>query len=177
MMEYIGSVTGTGSAATLTFTGVPNTYNSLVLKGVGHTTNTSQTEAFIRFNNDSGSNYDYNRGGRDGANDYAFQSENQSYALFAYLPSASLESGAMLSQLDMNIWSYQKASTSPGRVSYMCQANYRHSDTAQIQFLYTGWFDGSTPGGTADVTIISLHMGSGNWGASTKFDLYGRTDS
>jgi len=176
-MEHIGSVSGTGSSATLSLTSIPNTYNSLILKGVGHTTNTSQTAASLRFNSDSNSNYDYNRGGRDGTNNYAFQDENQSSGLFAYLPSASLNVGTMLMQLEMNIWSYQKASTRPGRVSYMCQANYHYSTSAQINFLYSGWFDGSGPGNADDVSSIQLIMATGNWGSNTKFDLYGRVDS
>ena len=174
MMEYIASVQGTGSAATLTFTGIPNTYNSLVMKGVGHTTHTSQDLAKIRFNSDTGYNYVSNRGGRDGTNNYAFQGGGISMAPFAYTPSASLNVGTMLFQLDMNIWSYQKASTRPGCTSFMCQANYRHSDSAQIGFLYSGWYKGDN---TVDVTTINLIMTSGNWGSNTKLDLYGRTDS
>jgi hypothetical protein len=176
-MKHIGSVSGTGSAATLSLTSIPNTYNSLVLKGVGHSTNTGINSANIRFNSDSNSNYDFNRGGRyDNAN-LAFQSENQTAANFAYLPNASDNVGTMLMQLEMNIWSYQQASTRPGRVCFMCQANYHYSTTKQINFLYTGWFDGSGPGNADDVTSIQLDMVTGNWGSNTKFDLYGRVDS
>ena len=145
-MKHIGSVSGTGSAATISLTSIPNTYNSLVLKGVGHSTNTGINSANIRFNSDSNTNYDTNRGGRyDNAN-LAFQSQNQTAANFAYLPNASDNVGTMLMQLEMNIWSYQKASTRPGRVCFMCQANYHFSGTKQINFLYTGWFHGSGPG-------------------------------
>ena len=176
-MEHIRSVSGTGSSATLSLTSIPNTYNSLVLKGVGHTTNTSQTAVSIRFNSDSNSNYDYNRGGRMGVNADADALENQTSGLCGFVPDAGNNVGTMLMQLDMNIWSYQKATTRPGRVSYMCQGNYAFSTSAQVNFLYSGWFDGSGPGTADDVTSIQLIMATGNWGSNTKFHLYGRVDS
>lgn len=63
--ESIASATGTGSSATITFTSIPSTYQSLQLRYIARSTEASASTNFqIRLNNDSGNNYaDHNLDG------------------------------------------------------------------------------------------------------------------
>lgn len=57
--ELISTVTADGSSSTITFSSIPNTYKSLQLRYVAKCSPTNQFSVmgFLRFNNDSGSNY------------------------------------------------------------------------------------------------------------------------
>ena len=57
--ESIATVTGNGSASTLTFSSIPSTYTSLQIRAIGRDTNggTAAGNFLMRFNSDTGANY------------------------------------------------------------------------------------------------------------------------
>ena len=169
MMEHIGSVSGDGSAAVMTLTSVPDTYETLLLKGVGHTTYGSPSAAHMRFNSDTGFNNSFLRGGRKNGATNTGYSTGVSMAQFAYVPGTGQAS--VLAQIEMNIAGYRAAADQPGVCGWFSQSNYIYDSYADAQLIYTGWYDGSN----VDITTISFHLSDGNWGSSSKFDLYGRT--
>lgn len=59
--EAIASITSSGSTAIFDFTSVPSTYTDLVLVFVGTFGGSTNNGQRLRFNNDSGSNYDLTR--------------------------------------------------------------------------------------------------------------------
>ena len=78
-MDHIGSVSGTGSSAIMTLTGIPDTYETLLLKGAGYTSdNAGPVEAYIRFNSDTGSVYDNLQGGTKDGSTYTANAANTS---------------------------------------------------------------------------------------------------
>jgi len=169
MMEHIGSVSGTGSSAVMTLTGVPDTYETLLLKGVAHSTNAASVEAYMRFNSDTDYVYDNLRGGRKDGATFTGNGANTSMNHFAYIPGTNQTS--VLAQIEMNIAGYRAAADQPGVCGFFSQSNFMYDSSDDAQMIWTGWYDGSN----VDITIISFHMSSGNWGTSSKFDLYGRT--
>ena len=176
MLEYIASVGGS-AAATLSFTNIPNTYNSLLIRGACNSTDQSgEQEAYIRFNGDNTtSNYMRTLGGRYGQlSGYGWNGSGASN--FTFVPGYNTHPGWNASQVDMNIFAYQKSSTVPGRPGMMSQGNYHsaNSNYNSVQFLYSVWYMGDN---TVDVTSIQLLIANGNWGTATKFHLYGRTEA
>lgn len=59
--EVIGSITSSGSTSVFDFSSIPSTYTDLVLVYVGTMTGSTNNGIRLRFNNDSGSNYDITR--------------------------------------------------------------------------------------------------------------------
>ena len=168
-MQHIGSVSGTGSSAIMTLTGVPDTYETLLLRGVGHSTNAASVEAYMRFNSDSGYVYDNLRGGRKDGATFTGNGANGSMNHFAYIPGT--DQGSVLAQIEMDIAGYRAAADQPGVCGFFSKSNFMYDGSDNAQMIWTGWYDGSN----VDITTISFHLSSGNWGTSSKFDLYGRT--
>ena len=174
-LEFIGS-TGGAAASTLSFTSIPNTYDSLVLRGYCCAANAGEQEAYIRFNADNTTtNYDRTNGGRYGTlSPYGWNGTNSN---FTFVPgSGQAPAGDLVAQVDMNIFAYRKAATVPGAPGMMCQSNYHSANTNYntVQFLWSSWYTGDN---TVDVTSIELLISNGNWGAQTKFHLFGRTEA
>jgi hypothetical protein len=56
--ESIATITGTGSATSITFSSIPSTYRHLQIRVIGRTPDALTTStAFMRFNSDTGTNY------------------------------------------------------------------------------------------------------------------------
>ena len=177
MLEYIAS-TGGAAVSTLSFTNIPNTYDSLVLRGYCTATIAYEQEAQIQFNGDTNlSNYRRTAGGRYGLlSGYGWNSASGS--LFTFVPGSGIPTygGSIVSQVDMNIFAYRKTATVPGRPGMMSQGNYVSQNTNYntVQFLYSTWWMGDN---SVDVSSIQLQISNQNWGPQTKFHLYGRTEA
>jgi len=177
-LTHIGTLTGSGNPSSLSFTGIPATFASLILKGAAYTGSAAgPVDGLINFNSDSGSNKDANQGGRYNAANYAFQQVNQTAAVFGYIPGTSQASpGPLVCQIDMDIVAYRKVVDQPGNCGWQSQSNYMYTNSPakEAQFLFTGWYDGDN---TVDITTLTFTLSSGTWGTETRFDLYGRSDS
>ena len=169
-MDHIGSVSGTGSSAIMTLTGIPDTYETLLLKGAGYTSdNAGPVEAYIRFNSDSGYVYDNLRGGtKDGAT-FTGNGANTSMNHFAYIPGT--DQANIVAQIEMDIAGYRAAADQPGVCGFFSHSNFMYDSSDCNQMIWTGWYDGSN----VDITTMSFHLSAGNWGTNSKFNLYGRT--
>ena len=176
--EYIASTGSPVGVSTLSFTSVPNTYDSLVLRGYCCADNSAEQEGYIRFNGDNTTgNYSRNFGGRYGTISAQIW-QGSSHSNFTFVPGSGIPTygGSIVSQVDMNIFAYRKDSTVPGAPGMMSQSNYHALTTGynSVQFLFSVWYKGDN---TVDVTSIELLISNGNWGAQTKFHLYGRSES
>jgi len=175
-LEFIAS-TGGAAASTLSFTSIPNTYDSLVIRGACTATFSTEQEGYIRFNGDNTtSNYRRTNGGRYGTLD-GYGWNGATHSNFVFIPgSGQVPAGDLAAQVDMNIFAYRKATTVPGCPGMMSQGNYHSANTNynSVQFLYSVWYTGDN---SVDVTSIELLIANGNWGSDTKFHLFGRTEA
>lgn len=73
--ESIATVTGNGSATSLTFSSIPGTYQHLQIRGIARTT--ADTVFYLRFNSDTGANYSRHSLYGDGATAASFGGGNE----------------------------------------------------------------------------------------------------
>ena len=175
-ITHLGTVTGSGTPSTLSFTSIPDTYASLIIRGVGYTTGAGPEDVYLQFNSTSTANNDGNRGGRFTGANLAYQEENTSFAQCAEVPGYDMATGGQIvTQLEMDLVSYR--GDQPGNITWHAQGCYMYgtstSPSGMCNFQFTGWYDAAP---TVDVATITLRMSSNNWGANSVFDLYGRPD-
>ena len=174
MMEYIAS-TGTPAGSSLTFTSIPNTFNSLYMTGILHITGSSIGGGYFRFNSDSGSNYSYIGAGPYNGNtstgSVTYGAGGEGY--FASIPMASYNVGACVTNVEIELWGYRKAATDPGVAGWLCNNSFTNSSSQNEYRFWTGWYSDQT----SDITQIDLITSQGSWSTHSKVHLYGRTDS
>lgn len=159
----IAEVVTSGSQATVTFSSIPGTYRNLKLIGSGRgSASAIASEVFVRFNGDTGSNYDYARWTRGGTNEQFAQTR----AVLGEFTAATSPSNAA-GGIDILIHNYAGttfnklfsgngglfASTSAsGMASNVMSGNWRS---------------------TSAISSLSLTLASGNFLDNSVFTLYG----
>ena len=161
--ESIASATGTGSSNTITFSGIPSTYTSLQIRGTCRTT--GATQATIRFNGDTGSNYTshqlYGDGTTAAASGFAGSTSISNGGVLAYETSAAAN---LVGVFVLDIHDY--TSTTRNKTTRIFTG--RDENTAGFVRLGSGlWMN------TAAITSVSLIISSGNFTTQTQFALYG----
>lgn len=144
-----------GSATTVTFSSIPQTYTDLVL--VTETTGTTNGALDVRFNGDSGTNYSRIGIYGDGSTTGSFRSSNLAYGL--------ISAGAG-STRTVAVCQFMNYSNSTTRKSYLMRGGDATSGPGFAVYLWRS---------TAAITSISLTgdpIGS-NIGSSSTLTLYG----
>ena len=157
----IASQTLTGSAASVTFSGVPQNFTDLIL-----VTNADVTSAGasinIRFNSDSGSNYSYTTMYGNGSTVASARGSNltKSYIAAYVAPNTALEHTTIT-----HIQNYSNATTNKTFLSRSNRASASNSPGAEA--LVGLWRN------TSAINTIFLSPDSGSFDTGSTFNLYG----
>jgi hypothetical protein len=165
--ESIATVTvGSGGAASVSFTGIPSTYQHLQVRFLGRSSlnnGGSSVNLYYRFNNDTASNYSQHTLRGDGANVYASGSASQG-AMYAGAgiadagSTASVFSGGVMDVLDYSNTNKNK--------TVRVLNGFDRNGGGQIVFSSGAWY------ATTAVNRLDLTTDS-NWVEYTTFALYG----
>lgn len=164
----IQRVAGTGSAGTITFSNIPQTYQHLQIRGIVRCdVATTATFGRMQINSDTGSNYAGHLLFGDGSAATATGSATQTYiSSVARIPGTSATSD-VVGAFIIDIHDYANTSknktirTFNGVDSNTANTNYR------VQLSSGLWMS------TSAITSISLYISSGNFTTSSSFALYG----
>lgn len=169
----ISSVTGNGSATTLTFSSIPQTYKHLQIRGVGKVTALQRSALLgIQFNSDTGTNYTTHRLIGDGSAAAATGETAKTYISFrdsiagsqTSTPSmANIVGGVIIDVHDYASTSKYKTLRGFGGVD----GNYASVDF-EVNLISGLWLS------TSAITSITLYANDA-FTAATKFSLYGFT--
>lgn len=155
------------AAASIDFASLPATYEDLIVVIQGQTSNAAVQSLRVRFNGDTGSNYDYSRWNRF----LAVSSNTTSAVAAAFIEAGSLNSSA---------------STSRASIATIEIPNYRRTSFFKMMQATNAVSDGATAGGqypqlssglwrsTAAITQVTLTLAAGDFTAGTVATLYGR---
>lgn len=170
--EQIAIASGTGSSSSITFSSIPSGYKHLQIRFTGKSTGTSSTSSancWVRFNSDTGTNYQYQTYTGNGA---TISTDRGSGKTEIIVSSIILSSNAAFASMMGN-----------GIIDIV-----DYSDTNKYKVIKVlGGFDtnlttgvvGRTLGGggiwssTSAITSIQLETSTGSWATSSQFALYG----
>jgi len=164
--ESIATVTGTGSASTLSFTSIPSTYKHLQIRYISRSTAGSAGLSGIQVtaNSDTTSgNYSYHRIVGDGASASAY---GQSGLDYIGLNSNSANTSGMYAVGVLDILDY--TSTNKGKTFRLLTGGDLNNTLGIITLRSQGWFATS-----AAITRIDLTTSVGNFDTNSTFALYG----
>lgn len=158
--DLIASSTLGSAATTITFSGVPSTYNSLriILRGAC----ASQAFPVIRFNGDTGTNYTYMSYEGVGTSIYTFRGTGNDYA---YLTGGNLDwDNSKISTIKIDILGYKNTSV---RTNIVALNGADRNGAGGVSVTTNVWANTST------VTSIELGARGVNFLAGTTASLYG----
>jgi hypothetical protein len=168
--ESIATVTGTGSAGSITFSSIPSTYKHLQIRAIAKDTNTAGNTTLsveMRFNGDTGSNYAYHelRGDGSTASTNAASSQTKIVVFNASLRETVATSSMGVSIIDVHDYS---STTKNKTVRYISGVNKNLGTTDDRISLGSGlWIN------TAAITSVTLIPTQTAFSTSTVFSLYG----
>lgn len=162
--DAIQTVTSNGSATSFDFTSIPQTYTYLEIRGFGSATGASYRNVALRFNGDSGSNYNWrviwsNNNSLSGANTNS-TTEIASVQSFPF----GTQMGSCLFMID-NYTSTTKAKT----VLSYGGASQSSGTTGEVSQGLGTWY--GTPAAITSISV--LNAGANTWTSGTTFTLYG----
>jgi hypothetical protein len=152
----LANVTLGTAVATVTFSSIPATYRDLILVVVG--TGSTTLQGRIRFNSDTGTNYNYQRMSGSGSVASANHQASQTSGFISAIAQATT-TGAL--QMNINIMDY---SATDKHKTIISRADQAANGTDAI---FTRWAN------TAAVTSVQILTSTGNWAIGTTVALYG----
>jgi hypothetical protein len=161
----IATTTLSTSAATITFSSIPSTFTHLQIRGFAQQTNNAGANCTIRYNSDSGSNYNSHylggNGSTTGAGYFTNASTTGGYAFDSANNGSSAFSGFIIDILD-----YTNTNKYTTTKSFSGWSN--NSNSENVSMMSSTWRN------TAAVTNITLqdHSG-GSFAQHSVFALYG----
>ena len=162
--QLIASNTLGSSAASVTFSSIPNTYTDLVLRASIRTDGAGTNYIFSRFNSDTGANYSYTHLGGSGAGASSFRSSSAAFNYY-YNASTAADTSNTFSSLEIYIPSYLASQNKP--VSGF-QTSENNGATAYIGADANLWSSSS-----AITSILLSPSSSNNFVSGSSFFLYG----
>lgn len=168
--DSIATVSGTGSATTLSFTNIPSTYKHLQIRYIGRMNGANTGfPGYIRFNSDTGSNYYWHfLRGRNSTASSGSSGGTATSITIAGFPAANSTANIMGAGV-IDILDY--ANTNKNKVI----RNLAGTDQNQIfDDSYIWLLSGSWNNTNAITSIDIISDGSGReWTSATRFALYG----
>jgi hypothetical protein len=155
-----------GSAASVSFTSIPSTYQHLQIRIISRDTTGSPWGNLLatgRFNSDSGSNYAFHRLYGTGAS--ALATATTSTNRFTFLETASTETANAFSASVIDILDY-KDTNKYKTVRALSGGDFNDAN-GEIDLIGGLWMS------TSAITQIDLTPASGNWAQYSSFALYG----
>lgn len=163
----IGSYTGDGTAGTTTFSSIPDTFSALIIRFVGRSTDgVALVNVQVRFNADSGANYDYQLLTGSGAAASSSGSVGNTFLAIGAVPGASATAN-FAGSAEMIVPRYAdttffKASTADAwGASSPATADFRNR-------RFAGQWRS-----TSAITSVTVFLGSGNFVTGTVVELWG----
>jgi hypothetical protein len=167
-MNLIGSINISGTSSGGTLSSIPQTFNNLYILGTSRQDNASTgASIIIRFNGDSGSNYEYRAIEAYGTIAYT-QNVTSTSNTYGWLASgAAANSGTSVwSSLSAIVGGYSRTNIYKPVMCFSAHLT-TSSSNAQHNWSYSEWKN------TNAITSIDIVAGSGQFIAGTKFDIYG----
>lgn len=169
--ESIASASGTGSSDTITFSSIPSTYQYLQIRMVGKGTSTGSAgtnDAFLTFNNDTGTNYVYHALYGDGSSAGVDAATSQSSIRISRVVASSNAANNNIRGFSIfDIHDY--ASTTKNKTVRNISGTDTNGVASSEMWLTSGlWINTSA---INSITIKST--GTGSWATSTVISLYG----
>lgn len=167
----IEAETLTATAASVTFSSIPQTYTDLILKISARSTSTAGSDIYanlkIQFNSDTGNNYNgiltFGTGTTTGSGSYASQSGN----LFSYA-NGNVTTASTFSNGEIYIPNYTGSNQKVSSVDCVIENN---ATTGFVEFAAERWT------GTSAITTIDVVSLYGSHTADSNFYLYGIKNS
>lgn len=164
-VELIETLTPTGTG-TITFSDL-GAFSHLEIRFSGRSTEAATaTDVMLRFNADTGNNYDRELLRGAGTTAAASEDIGQTHALIATLAGASATSG-LTGSGTIVIPNYRDTNLHKTATSFNVHKSSNSSSGTGIRCWGAAWRN------TAAITSITLALTSGNYAAGTKFSLYG----
>ena len=168
--ESISTVTLTGSSAAITFSGIPSTYSSLQIRGIGRATfaSTSTEGVYITMNGDTAGNYATHHltGNGTSASAGSYSTPNGSYIFANNLIPMDNETANIFGSFVFDIHDY--ASTAKNKTLRAMYGYDNNTSTDSFIRLLSGLWRS-----TSAVTSITFTPELGSFKAGTTFALYG----
>jgi hypothetical protein len=158
-------IVGSGGQADITFSSIPATYEHLQIRGIIRNTNSgTETNARLRFNSDTGSNYRFHYlGGSGSGSGYAGESGAVTFAYAGLASAASSTSGVFGVQL-IDILDYSNTSKNK---TVRSLTGVDNNGSGYIELDSSLWMN------TVAINNISIFFTSGNLAQYSSFALYG----
>jgi hypothetical protein len=150
----LGNLTLASATSTMSFSNIPATYRDLILvTNVTHSA-TNEIELAIRFNSDSGNNYNRISMTGNASTAVSFAEFNQNY-LYVLAASTTVSVG-LIEIMDYSVTNKHKSVLSRGNLS-----------SGRVSATHNRWAS------TAALNQISVSCLSGNFNSGSTFSLYG----
>lgn len=171
--DSIATVTTTAGQTAVTFSSIPSTYKHLQVRGIGRANESNPGDGsgiYLRFNNDSTSNYWYQRmycvrgvSNNNGAGDYQSGTNYPDCGIVTSASQpASIYGGCIIDILDYTNANIKKSAS--------VQSGFCTTSSSTNQYTHTGAF---TRNSTEVINRIDLVIGTGSFAANSTFALYG----
>jgi hypothetical protein len=166
----IDEIIADGTSAVIDFTSIPSTYSHLLIYGTGRMTG-AVLEALLqmRFNNDSGANYQIQNMRGENANNNATGTTGQTQSGIGRLPGATATAG-YAAAIKLLVPNYSNATLFKQFFSTL--THMPNNTLANFEITNTGgqWDDTST---INRITLLSTTGGAGNFISGSIYSLYG----
>jgi hypothetical protein len=161
----------TTTAASVTFTSIPQTYTDLLIKFSARSTSTAGADIYanlrVQFNSDTGNNYNgillFANLGNPGSGSYTSQSGN----LFSYA-NGNVTTASTFSNMEIYIPNYTGSNKKTSSVDGVVENNASNGFVEMAAEIWTG---------TSAITTIDLVSIYGSHTANSTFYLYGIKNS
>jgi hypothetical protein len=152
----LANLTLGAAASAITFGSIPATYRDLIC--VASAAGSTTLQGRIRFNGDTGSNYNYTQISGSGSSVTTVAAANQSSGFLSIVAQATT-TGSL--QMNINIMDY---SATDKHTTIISRADQAANGT---EAFTNRWAN------TAAVTSVQILTSTGNWAAGSTFALYG----
>lgn len=167
--ESIATVTGNGSASSLTFSSISSDYTHLQIRGICRGTRSFNSESlYIRFNSDSGNNYSYHWAYGDAGGTFSTATTTTNLIQTGLFPGA-LATSNIMAGLIVDVLDYKntnKNKTIKAINGYDTNGSGSGADFNNIFFSSGSWRN------TNAITSITI-LSNGAFTTTTTFALYG----
>ena len=159
-----------GGASSITFAGIPQSYQHLQIRGIARTSLAAAGMAsfILQFNSDTSTNYIYHRMWGNGTTANAGAGSTNDTSILAGIAPADQNITNAFGASIIDVLDYASLSKNK-TIRVLTGADDNNVNTAGYIGIHSGlWF--KTP---EAITSIKLQPGSGNWNQYTQFALYG----
>lgn len=168
-LTLISQVTASGGTTGASFTSIPSTYRDLIVTIYGRGASPGPMTMVLRFNGDSGANYDYLEwrfaaaGGLGASESLGASSINAGYISGSSAPSDAADS------LECRIFDYKGSTFQKAVISK--NTNKRANTSANIfRDQFSGWWRN-----TAAITQVDVNLSTGGFVDGSLISLWGRS--